>query len=46
MRRSHHGDIGADCPKWVCDQDGDCEHCEWIRKYVKLMRGDGNDKAR
>ena len=33
-----HGDIGADCPKWKCDRDNDCEHCEWIKAYVKLMR--------
>lgn len=39
---SAHGDIGADCPKWVCDRDHDCEHCEWIKAYVKLMRGNKN----
>ena len=36
---SHHGDIGADCPKWKCDNNHDCEHCEWIKAYTKLMRG-------
>ena len=38
----HHGDIGADCPKWRCENGGDCEHCEWIKAYIKLMRGNKN----
>lgn len=34
------GDIGADCPKYKCDNDipNDCENCQWIREYVQVMR--------
>lgn len=41
----HAGDIGADCPKWRCDMEYDCDDCPWIREYVKMARrkdGDGN----
>jgi hypothetical protein len=34
------GDIGADCPKWRCDNDKtlDCENCEFLKGYVAEMR--------
>ena len=30
------GDIGADCPKWECDNTvkNDCENCEFIRGWL------------
>lgn len=36
----HAGDIGADCPKWKCDNDKpqDCTHCNFIKSYVKDFR--------
>lgn len=33
----HHGKIGADCPKWKCDNENtlDCENCDFIKElYV------------
>lgn len=35
-----HGDIGADCPKWKCDncQPYDCEHCNFIKDYIEEYR--------
>lgn len=40
----HHGDKGADCPKYHCDNDilQDCEHCDFIESYIRVIR---NDKA-
>ena len=38
----HAGDIGADCPKWVCDMPNECEQCLWIREYVAKVREYGN----
>lgn len=34
------GDIGADCPKWVCDNVpyGECENCEFIKEYAESYR--------
>lgn len=34
------GDIGADCPKYSCDNTppNDCENCQWIKDYVQIMR--------
>ena len=34
------GDIGADCPKWECDNRTilDCENCYFIRAYQHAMR--------
>lgn len=34
------GDIGADCPKWVCDNPKgyNCEDCDFILEYQKAMR--------
>lgn len=30
------GDIGADCPKWKCDNPiMDCENCEFLMEYKK-----------
>ena len=40
---AHHGDIGADCPKYRCDQQDDCEHCEWIRGLIKEIKEDMRD---
>lgn len=31
------GDIGADCPKYRCDMDGDCEHCDFVKEYIKKV---------
>lgn len=34
-----HGDKGADCPKWRCDEPGmDCERCGFIDRYIREMR--------
>lgn len=34
------GDIGADCPKWRCDNNvlGNCDNCEFIKEYVEEVR--------
>lgn len=34
------GDIGADCPKWKCDNPNgsDCEDCAFIKEFVEEMR--------
>ena len=32
------GNIGADCPKWVCDMPNVCDQCLWIREYVQRVR--------
>lgn len=34
------GDIGADCPKWTCDNcpPYDCEHCQFIKDYIEEYR--------
>ena len=31
------GNIEADCPKWVCDNNPsmDCENCEFLKEYKK-----------
>ena len=36
----HAGEIGADCPKWHCDNDQrhDCENCTFIKFYVNDVR--------
>ena len=36
----HCGDIGADCPKYQCDNDiiNDCENCEFIKQYQQAIR--------
>lgn len=36
----HAGDKGADCPKYVCDNDRphDCKHCAYIDGYIRIMR--------
>ena len=36
----HAGEIGADCPKWHCDNDKplDCENCTFIKFYVNDVR--------
>lgn len=33
----HAGDIGADCPKWKCDNDPimDCARCEFLKEYKR-----------
>ena len=33
-----HGDRQADCPKYVCDRDLDCENCEFIRWFIEEER--------
>lgn len=35
-----HRDIGADCPKWTCDNcpPYDCEHCQFIKDYIEEYR--------
>lgn len=33
-----HGDKGADCPKYKCDRDMDCEHCEFIDEFIEEER--------
>lgn len=35
-----HGDKGADCPKYRCDNPNcyDCDNCEFIDKYIKEER--------
>lgn len=42
----HHGKIGADCPKWECDNENilDCENCDFIKELYEIdhsadMRG-------
>lgn len=37
---SHAGDKGADCPKYKCDNPtpNDCNHCEYIENYARIMR--------
>ena len=44
----HHGDIGADCPKWKCDQgfETDCEDCEFIKELYKEMHMEKKEKFR
>lgn len=40
------GCIEADCPKWVCDNPTlDCETCEFLKEYVKEIRGEQNGKV-
>ena len=36
----HHGDKGADCPKYRCDNVNlmDCEHCEFIDGWIEWER--------
>lgn len=36
----HHGDKGADCPKYHCDNAvlDDCEHCSFIDHFIEDMR--------
>ena len=38
----------SDCPKWKCDRpDGqkyDCDHCEFIDKFIEQMRDTKNEK--
>ena len=38
----HAGDIGADCPKYTCDNDKphDCNHCEWMKSYIRIARNE------
>lgn len=40
------GDIGADCPKWKCDNPNgsDCEDCAFIKEFVGEMRGRKNER--
>ena len=35
-----HGDKGADCPKYRCDNEilDDCEHCEFINGFIEEER--------
>lgn len=36
---TRHGDPGADCPKYRCDNpSNDCETCQFIKEYQKEMR--------
>lgn len=36
---TRHGDPGADCPKYRCDNSsGDCETCKFILAYQEKMR--------
>ena len=40
------GCIEADCPKWKCDNPTmDCETCEFLKEYVKEIRGEQNGKV-
>lgn len=32
------GSIEADCPKWKCDSDVDCECCDFMKRYQEDMR--------
>lgn len=32
------GDIGADCPKYHCDNQMDCENCEFIKNLVNTKK--------
>ena len=34
----HHGKKEADCPKYGCDNDMDCEHCEFINGFIEEER--------
>ena len=40
----HHGDKGADCPKYRCDRPKehmlDCEHCAFIDRFIDDMRAE------
>ena len=37
-----HGKIEADCPKYKCDIPKaiaeDCEHCPWIKVFIKKSK--------
>ena len=36
-----HGDKGADCPKYHCDNPNglnDCEHCDFIEMFIMSER--------
>lgn len=35
---SHAGSIEADCPKFRCDNNHDCENCTFIKRFQKTMR--------
>lgn len=41
---NHHGDISADCQRWICNNSYDCENCDYIKSYVKLMREKNTEK--
>ena len=41
---NHHGDISADCQRWICNNSYDCENCDYIKSYVKLMRENNTEK--
>ena len=36
----HHGDKGADCPKYHCDYEPkyDCDHCAFINNFIRKER--------
>lgn len=34
----YYGDLTADCPKWVCDNNLDCENCEFIDWFIEEER--------
>lgn len=35
--RTHNRDLRNDCPKWLCDKDGDCENCQFIKQLIKEL---------
>ena len=39
---AHHGDKGADCPKYRCDRPEpftlDCEHCAFVDRHIEDER--------
>lgn len=39
---TYAGQIGADCPKYKCDNDKpmDCQNCKWIQEYINILRND------
>lgn len=34
----HCGNIEADCPKWICDSDLDCDNCSFIKEFQESER--------
>ena len=35
------GDKMADCPKWVCDENRDCDNCTFLKGFYAEMKKGG-----